>query len=373
MNRKRVLHLRKSEGFYGAERVILSLAKGSWNHGIVSWIGCINDSRNPCPALYDEALRQGLRAFLLPCSMRLDPLCLRNIVKTAVSLKVNVIHSHGFKADFYGFFAARTLGIPVISTQHGWTKSNRLIRAWELADLVLLRRFSKVVGVSEEIRSILVKRGVSARIVEHIPNGIGIPPLGKKSAQFLKSLDATPAAPIIGIIGRLSMEKGHRDFLTAAVKVHRLRPDARFWIVGGGTLRDDLAAYAGTLGIGEAVRFLDFRNDMERVCAHLDIVVSASLREGVPLALLEAMAMARPVISTKVGGIPSFIRDGFNGILVPPQNPIMMADRVVDLLDHPLKREALGLRARRTITDRFSSDRMSAEYARIYRELIDEG
>jgi len=371
MNKMRILHLRKSEGFYGAERVVLAIAKGSEDHGSDSWIGCINDSRNPCPALFEVAVRQGLPAVLLPCSMRFDPFCLREIVKTARSLKINVIHCHGFKADFYGFFAALWLGIPAISTQHGWTRSNRLIRAWERADLVLLRRFSKVVAVSEEIELALAERGVPSRIVEHIPNGISIPPLRKKSETFLTSLGASWNTPLIGIIGRLSVEKGHRDFLSAVKRVQQTRPAARFWIVGSGTLRDDLMAYADTLGIGGVVRFLDFRNDMETVYSHLDVVVSASLREGVPIALLEAMALGRPVIATKVGGIPSFILDGINGILVPPQNPEILADRILDLLDHPSKRQELGLRARRTVTDHFSADRMNAEYYRVYRNFFE--
>jgi glycosyltransferase involved in cell wall biosynthesis len=370
MNNPRILHLRKSEGFYGAERVILALSEGAGDNDSASWIGCLNDSRNPCTALYDEAVRRKLPAVLFPCSHPFDPFCLRRIILAAISLRINLIHTHGFKADFYGYCAAHRLGIPVVSTQHGWTSSNRRIRLYEQLDLLMLRRFIKVVGVSQEIGAVLIREGVSKKRITVISNGISVPPAGEKSGEFLKSLGASTASPIVGIVGRLSVEKGHRDFLSAAEKVHRVRPAVRFWIVGSGTLRDELADYAESLGMTGAVRFLDFRSDMDRIFSHLDIIVSASLREGIPIALLEAMALARPVIATRVGGIPTFIRDGMNGILVPPQNPKILADRIIDLLDHPSKRKMLGARARRTVTEHYSSTLMNDDYYRLYRELV---
>jgi glycosyltransferase involved in cell wall biosynthesis len=370
MTEMRVLHLRRSEGFYGAERVILAIAHGTRNRGVVSWIGCINDSRNPCPALHEEAVRQGLPAVLLPCSMRFDPFCLLDIIGRARSLKIDIIHCHGFKADFYGFLAGRRLGLPAISTQHGWTHSNRLIRVWERIDLILLRRFSRVAAVSEAIGSELVKRGIFPGIVCTVTNGISLPEPGHRSDAFRKSLSASRKNPLIGIVGRLSVEKGHRDFFMAVKRVLQVRPDIRFWVVGTGTLREDLEAYARDLGIADSLRFLGFRADMEAVYGHLDIVVSASLREGIPVALLEAMAMARPVIATRVGGIPSIIDDGVNGILVPPRTPEMLADRMLELLANPGKRGLLGRHARKTVSERFSANRMSDDYFRIYQDVM---
>jgi len=365
----RVLHLRRSEGFYGAERVILAVSKGTRSLGTASWIGCLNDSRNPCPDLHEEAVRRGLPSFLIPCSARFDPNCLLEVVRRARSLKVTIIHCHGFKADFYGLLAGRLLGLPVISTQHGWTHSNRLIRAWERLDLVLLRRFSKVIAVSEAIESELLEYGIPRRTVSRVMNGIELPDLRQKSDAFMRSLGASGKNPVIGIVGRLSVEKGHGDFLLAAKRVLEARPNVRFWIVGTGTLRDSLAAYAGELGIAGSVRFLGFRPDMETVYAHLDVVASASLREGVPIALLEAMAMARPVIATAVGGVPAVIHDGVNGILVPPQSPEILAERMLELTADPGKRGILGRMARQTVSDRFSSGRMAADYCRIYRDV----
>jgi glycosyltransferase involved in cell wall biosynthesis len=372
MNEMRVLHLRKSEGFYGAEKVILALSGGMRGRGVQSWIGCINDSRNPCPVLFDEANRTGLPALLLPCAMRFDPSTLRNIVTRARSLKIGIIHCHGFKADFYGFLAGRRLGIPVISTQHGWTHSNRLIRVWERADLILLRRFSRVAAVSSEIEMELLNRGVAPAGVITVTNGISMPDLRGRSDDFLESQGASRKNVMIGIVGRLSVEKGHRDFLQAVGRVAHARPEARFWIVGSGTLRDKLEAYSRKLGVSGVVRFLGFRGDMETIYAHLDIVVSASLREGIPIALLEAMAMARPVIATRVGGIPSIIDDGVSGILVPPQDPETLADRILDLLIHPERRKEIGRSARQKVAERFSSERMCGEYISIYRESLAE-
>jgi len=141
-----------------------------------------------------------------------------------------------------------------------------------------------------------------------ISNGISVPPAGQIRRVF-KSLGASTASPIVGIVGRLSVEKGHRDFLSAAERCTAC--DAvRFWIVGSGTLRDELADYTESLGIRGAVRFLDFRSDMDRIFSHLDIVVSASLREGIPIALLEAMALARPVIAHEWEASPPLSRTG---------------------------------------------------------------
>ena len=138
--------------------------------------------------------------------------------------------------------------------------------------------------------------------------------------------------PLVGLVGRLSMEKGVDVFLNAAARVLDQRPDVKFVVIGDGPDRPELDALIDGLGMRGSVRMLGRRDDMAQVYASLDLMVSASRREGLPIAILEGMASRLPLIATPVGAVPTVVFHGRTGVLVPADAPAMLANEVIKLL-----------------------------------------
>jgi glycosyltransferase involved in cell wall biosynthesis len=162
------------------------------------------------------------------------------------------------------------------------------------------------------------------------------------------------------------MEKGVDIFLTAAARVLDHFPIAKFVVVGDGPDRDKLDALIDKLSIRGSVRMLGRRDDMPAVYASLDLMVSSSRREGLPIAILEGMANRLPLIATPVGAVPTVVLDGSTGVLVPAEAPELLATGIIELLHDEARRERLGSAARQLVEDQFSAQRMTADYLRVY-------
>jgi glycosyltransferase involved in cell wall biosynthesis len=177
--------------------------------------------------------------------------------------------------------------------------------------------------------------------------------------------------PIIGLIGRLSWEKGVDIFLHAASRVVAEIPNARFLVVGEGPDKDKLEQLVDELNIRESVSMLGRRDDMASIYASLDVMVSASRQEGLPMAILEGMANSLPLVASAVGAVPTVVLDGRTGILVPAEKPDALAAGIIDLLRDPAKRKRLGTAARRRVEEEYSAERMTNDYLQVYAEAIE--
>ena len=176
-------------------------------------------------------------------------------------------------------------------------------------------------------------------------------------------------AAIVGVVGRLELEKGHPTLLEAWPRVLDRVPNAYLLIVGEGSRLDALRGIVRDLGVERHVIFTGRRDDIPAVTAAFDVAVLPSYREAQGLSILEAMAMSRPVVASNVGGIPEMIESGVNGLLVPPQDPAALADAIVRLLvDHPFA-DTLGRAGHDTVHDRFCIQLM----VNAVQELYDQG
>jgi glycosyltransferase involved in cell wall biosynthesis len=368
----RVVHLISSGGFYGAEQVLLTLAKSSSRLGITSTILCFEDARQGNLELLHRASAAGIEAKQLPCRKRIDRSCLLDLINRLKDLKVDLLHTHGAKADFYGLIAAKKLNLPVVATLHLWSHTPFIVRLYDWVDALLLRFFDRVVGVSEAIAEEMAEKGIPRRLIRVIRNGIDLDSLAtqRNGARWetRRELGITEDAPVVGIVGRLASEKGHHLFLEAAREVLQLISQAVFVIVGGGPLEEELQTHAAALGIAGSVRFTGIRQDVPRFYEAFDLLVSSSLREGTPMVLLEAMAMAKPVIATCVGGVPDLVRHDETGLLVPPGDIPSMARAIVDLLQDRVRRERLARAGQRLIREEHSAERMAKAYSEVYEE-----
>jgi L-malate glycosyltransferase len=282
--------------------------------------------------------------------------------------EIDVVHSHMFRAEVVGTRAALAAGTPVVvATVH----SSRVRSARDTATLrELTPHVDRLIVPSRAIATkVRAERGPDARCVV-VPNGVdlrrfaAVEPCCTLHAEFRIPTDAL----LVGVVARLEPEKGHRHLLDAMPEIIRRAPRAWLLVVGDGSLADPLRRHAASLpaDVGRRITFTGPRDDVAAVTAALDIAVLPSLREAQGISILEAMAVARPVVATRVGGIPEVITDGVEGLLVSPADPAALAVAVGRLARNPPLRRRIGRAGQRTVEERFSIDAMVRRIEAIY-------
>jgi len=206
-----------------------------------------------------------------------------------------------------------------------------------------------------------------------VRNGINVSLLwrGVREPSTIETAIVNPQYPLIGTVGRLVPEKGLDTFVAASTIVKRRFSEARFLIVGDGPLRAELLALRSRLGLEDEVVLLGQRSYVTRIVNSLQVFVMASRTEGLPMVLLEAIALGRPVVATAVGGIPEVARHGYNTLLVPPDDPESLADAILRVLTDQELSARLGVSAIATINEEFTSDRMALETAKVFQAVLD--
>jgi glycosyltransferase involved in cell wall biosynthesis len=204
-----------------------------------------------------------------------------------------------------------------------------------------------------------------------VHNGVAfhdhLEPAGLRDALGLARNDL-----LVGAVGNIRPAKDYPNLLRAARIVCDMRNDIHFVIAGGGGGRymQELLRLRGELELEGRVSFLGFRSDASALMTEMDLFMSSSENEGLPLASVEAMGMGKPVVLTRCGGVPELVEDGANGILVPPKDPRALAQGILGVLDNPGLAERIGSAARGAIREAFSLTKMAESYQRLYRDLI---
>jgi glycosyltransferase involved in cell wall biosynthesis len=296
-----------------------------------------------------------------------------------------LLHCQDYKTDLIGGLAAHQARVPAVATVHGHLQTTWRLRTYRLIDLVALRLFGRVIAVSEALRQELLAAGLAPDRVVTVHNGLDVARFetgeaGKsviRDQEIRKPTPRFPDSPIpwfpdptIAVFGRLDPQKGQRAFLLAARQVHATRPDARFVLVGDGPDRARLEQLSEQLGIANHVHFAGHQADVAGWLQYSDVVVLPSWREGLPYVLLEALALARPVVATAVGGIPEVIGDGAHGRLVAPGNLGELAQAMLWMLDHPAEAAAMGEQGRRRVLAEFTAGCMARQTANVYRTAL---
>jgi glycosyltransferase involved in cell wall biosynthesis len=365
----KILHIISSGGMYGAEAVILNMSRTLNRGPHRSMLGVFSNSSNPNHQLHERAMKEDIASNLIPCKGQIDGTTATSIRELAARTEADVVHAHGYKADIYVYLALRRLGIPLVSTCHTWYDNDFLVSLYGKVDRFVLRKYSRIVAVSDEVKQRLFKAGVRGEKIRLVRNGIDLRPFDGAVPELRE--DSTPDRElIVGLIGRLSWEKGVDIFLQAAARVLVEFPGVRFVVVGEGPDKDKLERLVDELDIRESVSMLGRRDDMPSVYASLDVMVSSSRQEGLPMAILEGMASRLPLVATAVGEVPTVVLDGCTGVLVPAEDADLLAAGIVELLRDPEKRTRLGAAARRRIEEEYSAERMTADYLRVYGEAI---
>ncbi|MFI5072534.1 MAG: glycosyltransferase family 4 protein [Terriglobales bacterium] len=366
----KILHIISSGGMYGAEAVILNLSRTLNESSHNSILGVFSNSSNPNLQLHEAAIREGIESHLIPCSGQFDRRVTAQIRDLVARTGADVVHAHGYKADVYVYFALRGSKTPFVSTCHSWIKSGLLVSLYGITDRFALRSYAGVVAVSDDVKARLVKAGVHLEKIHLIQNGIDLRPFLRATPSIRVAARGQEDALTIGWIGRLSNEKGPDIFVRAAARVLAEHPHTKFVMTGGGPDRAILTTLIDELNIRESVSMIGRREDMPGVYASLDVMVSSSRQEGLPMAILEGMASGLPLIATAVGEVPVVVIDGRTGILVPSENVELLAAGMVKLIQDSSLRRCLGDAGRKLIEQEFSSNRMAADYLRVYEDVV---
>ncbi|MBX9659761.1 MAG: glycosyltransferase [Nitrospiraceae bacterium] len=292
--------------------------------------------------------------------------------------KVQLVHTHKYKDTILAAPAAKLCGIPyVVRTVHGLREPFKGMQAFKMNLYETIERtvyrhcVDAIIGVSSQIESTYRMEGAVSRVT-CIRNGIDLEkkPIQTDRWQTRKYLGVDMGTCLIGTVGRLTPVKGLSYLLQSLSILLRQRANVRLLIVGDGMIRKDLEAQAHNLGIGENVVFLGHREDTLELMQALDIFVLPSLSEGIPMALLEAMAASRAVVASRVGGIPEIVEDGVEGILVEPMNVNQLAENCGRLIESPEIAMKMGEQARKRVVQEFSATAMADRVAGLYKELV---
>ena len=284
--------------------------------------------------------------------------------------QVDLIHSHHTPALIDSAVGARLTGRPLIHTDHG--KLYPTSWKWRMLEQTASRAAAKVIAVAKHAQHDLVEQqGIAAHKVEVIYNGLDLKPTRSAPiAGLRRELGAEPGDFIVGTAARLEEQKGLELFLDGARQVLQSVPNARFVIVGGGSQEASLQEYARTLGIESRVLVTGYRVDAVTLMSAFDCFVQTSHWEAMPMALLEAMALKKPIIATAVGGVPEVVCDGETGFLLQCREASTLADLIVRLATSDTTAQAMGEAGYRRYAEQFTAQRMIARYEDLYRRVL---
>jgi len=359
--------MRNSDRLGGPERLILEQARRAAPDVEVTLASFAREGA-PHPLL-DEARRLGLRT--LPVAQRGSyDLRVVGLVRAAIDLVLpHVVLGHDYKADLVLARAAKGRPVARAALVHGYTAENRKIRAFEALDRRCLRSADAVVAVAASVREALARSGVPPDRIHAIENGIDGEAVAREATSAREAVRAewglAPDEPCVLSLGRLSPEKGQDTLLAAWVRL--ALPRGALVLVGDGASRAGLEAAAAAARPG-SVRFVGWRTDPWRCLGAADVLVLPSRTEGLPLALLEAMAAGIPVVATRVGGMPEALHEGRCGRLVPPDDPGALRDALRAALD-PVGSRPLVAAARARVAERYPVERQVRALEALWRTL----
>jgi glycosyltransferase involved in cell wall biosynthesis len=364
-----ILSLISSEGYYGAENMLVALARGLLELGCRCIVGVLRDSRFHHSEVVEHAARQGLAVEVVPCSGKWDWDAVVAIRKLLLQHGVDLLHTHGYKSDFYAYAATWPNRVALLATSHNWPSKLWTMRAYAALDRLILRRFDKVIVVSDVVLGILRRSGVRADKISTIFNGVDIERF-RTATPGLRNERIPSDHALVGFVGRLVPDKGGEFLLRAAKSVLDIHPKTTFVLVGEGPSRGDWESLAVELGINSHVVFAGVRDDMPEVYASMDIVVLPSLIESMPMCLLEAMAAGKPVIATRTGMIPKLVISEQTGLLVDAGRAHELSASMIRLLRDQELSCRLGESGRSHVSQKFSAQSMAKSYLTHYGQVL---
>jgi len=366
---KRVFHLISSNGFYGAENVLVEICSGlQMSSRFEPLVGLLDTGNGGHLPLMEACQRKNLPYIVFSCQGRYDKKLIGDLKKFIQDEDICLIHAHGYKSNFYAFLV-RSTGCVLVSTCHNWLVSGLKMQCFVWLDKFLLRFFDSVVAVSRPIlkelrrwgmagKTLLVYNGISLETFQHNP---------KARQRIRTELGLVATDVVFGFVGRVCREKGVDILLECGEELHGRYPSLHIVLVGDGTMLPGLEKASP-----EYVHPVGVQPEVADYYSAFDIFVLPSLLEGLPMVILEAMAGTLPVIATSVGSIPDVLEHGETGFLVEPGQPDSLLEAMDDILRNPEQRQIMGGKGLDKVSQTFTSEKMVQKYIELYDTLMEE-
>jgi glycosyltransferase involved in cell wall biosynthesis len=310
-----------------------------------------------------------IRELRRPVSPVADCLAFLRLRQAIRQQRPDIVHTHSSKGGFLGRLAARVEGVRrIVHTPHGHVFhgyfSAALTRAFTLLERMAAPWTDRIVTLSDEEARDHLRRGIGTpgQFVT-IPSGVEL-----ETVVAARPTRLVPDGPVVAAVARLVPVKGLHHLIETAPAVLRHCPRARFLLVGEGEMRPALEARVRAKGLQERILFTGFRADVASVMAGTDLVVLPSINEGMGRVLVMAMALGKPIVATRVGGVAELLGDGEAGLLVPPRDPAALAEAITALLKDSQRARTLGEAGRRR-APRYSAEAMLTALVKLYREV----
>ncbi len=344
----------------GAEQMQLTYARASLARGIQPTIIMLRDY--PGTVLPEHIRKSGARLLEFPGTGLVDPVRISRLARFLRRERVDVLHVHLSYAIIVGSMAALLAGVPVVATLHTAGASKRP----RLEALMLRLAARRVIAVGPTVAE-AYRQKLGNKPIEIVLNPVekSTVPSEHEARCLRTELIGDPSRPLIVSAGRLQLEKGFEHLLQAMQILRETHPKAFLAIAGTGTLGDELESQIRRRGLDGHAKLLGLRDDVRSILAVADVYANSSLVEGLPIAVLEAMAAGRPVVATRVGDLPLVLNPD-RGVLVSPGEPRELAQALGALLDDPAARAAMGERAREYVIQHHGSDAWFSQLLKIY-------
>jgi glycosyltransferase involved in cell wall biosynthesis len=357
-----VLHVQKVSGVSGSERHLLSLLPGLRDRGWDARMIVLHQDEEGAAEFVHELEARGVPVSELRLRMDLDPVAFARLARRISRARPAILHTHLVHADFYGLPAASLVRAPLrVSTKHGFNEF-RLAPGFGRADRLVSRLADREIAISRGLAHYLAEvEGFDPGrfIVVHY----GIAP-GPEPGPY------AGGTPSLLCVGRLIPIKGHSVLLRAFAQALRSRSGLRLELAGAGPLEGELRGLAGGLGIAPAVTFSGRVSPIGPAYDRSSIVVVSSFGEGFGMVALEAMERGRPVIASRVGGLPEIVTEGQTGLLVPAGDEDALTAAILELATDPERCNELGRAGRARAVEQFAEERCIERTELVYRSLL---
>jgi len=361
----KILHINTEKTWRGGEQQTLNLLKGLNRRNISSHLLCQPDS-----PMAEKAEDIGIKIFPISMHGEIDFLaCLR--IRTLINrFNYDIIHSHTSHAHSLAFWASFGMNAKRLVTRrvdfsifrHSFLKLSG-IKYRYMADLYI--------AISHKIKDVLVVDGIPAERIFVVHSGIDPTRFETADKEHLISeFNIKGNEKVVINVAHLAGHKGQQYLVRAIPLVLAKIPTARFFIIGGGELMDELKTLAASLGLKQELIFTGFRRDVGAFYKMADLFVMSSVQEGLGTAVLDALSLGKPVVATHTGGIPEIIRDGETGRLVAPADPEKLAEGIIELLNHTTRANRMADQGRAEVIKNFSGRVMVDKNIKVYQKII---
>ena len=367
MTRKmKILHINTERTWRGGEQQTLNLLAGLKERQIAYHLVCQAGS-----PMEKRAVRAGMDVF---------PITMRGEIYLAASFQIrklinefnyNIIHAHTSHAHSLAFLASiRTGVIRLVTRRVDFTIfRNRFL---PLNGIKYRFMADYYIAISQKIKKVMVKDGIAADRIFVVYSGINLDRFSQSSGDYLiPEFHLRSAEPVIINVAHMAEHKGQQYLVRAIPHVLKQIPGARFFIIGEGELLAELQALSASLGLPRALTFTGFRKDVGAFYQIADLFVMSSVQEGLGTAMIDALALGKPVVAANAGGIPEIIKDGETGCLVDAANPQALAQGIVQMLTHKDQAQRMAQRGQAVVKEQFSIDAMVENNLAVYRQLLD--